>query len=234
MQLLRQLSFNRPVLTLSGSIVVLAGIAVGLAVTWPLLAPGTTSLAGCPAPNLFPSYTDDSAAEFVPPPADVDDFVSLMGAIVVGTVKSLIGTGTLISYDAEKAERILELGDKISPALPITDYELVVEKVLLGDGSVEPGKSIVLRMIGNPDDVGSSPGLIRMPEIGDHRLYGLGLNPDGETYGKYGWWSSFMIDCQPVTHTNDRRSPVSFIETTAPGLFIEEIEAAVARQSVAP
>jgi hypothetical protein len=214
--------------------VVVAGIAVGVAITWPLLAPGATSRDGCTAPNLFGFYTDDSAINYVPPPANVDDFVSLMGAIVVGTVKSVIGTGTLISYDAEKAERILKLDDKISPALPITDYELVVEKVLLGDGSIEPGESIVLRMIGNPDHVGIPTGLIQMAKIGDHRLYGLGRNPDAETYGIYGWWSSFMIDCQPVTHTDGRRSPVSFIQATAPGLFIKEIEAAVARQSKAP
>ena len=155
-----------------------------------------------------------------------------MGAIVVGTVKSVIGTGTLVSYDAENAERILKPGDKISPALPTTDYELVVEKVLIGDGSVEPGKSIVLRVIGNPESVVDTPALIRMAKIGDHRLYGIGRNPDDKTYGIYGWWSSFMINCQPVTHTDDRRSPVSFIEATAPGMFIEEIEAAVARQSV--
>lgn len=55
---------------------------------------------GCQTPNLFGSHTDDSIANYVPPPADIDDFVDLMGAIVVGTMKSVIGTGTLVSYDA--------------------------------------------------------------------------------------------------------------------------------------
>jgi hypothetical protein len=48
MQLPRHLSFNRIFMTLSGSIVVMAAIAVGVAIAWPLLAPGTTSFEGVP------------------------------------------------------------------------------------------------------------------------------------------------------------------------------------------
>ena len=68
---------------------------------------------------------------FVPPPANMDDFVSKMDAIVVARVTSVIGSGELNSYNEQDNVRNIKKGDPVSSALPVTDYNLTIERVIL-------------------------------------------------------------------------------------------------------
>ena len=162
---------------------------------------------------------------FVPPPANMDDFVSKMDAIVVARVTSVIGSGELNSYNEQDNVRNIKKGDPVSSALPVTDYNLTIERVILGQ-DIEASGSITLRVLGEADHVSPYPSLIPMPQVNDRRLYGLSRNPDG-TYGTYGWWSVFLIDGDRVTHADDLRQKVMFANSTEPDDFVRELESAV-------
>ena len=159
----------------------------------------------------------------------MDAFVSQMDAIVIGTIRSVVDEGTLNSYNEADNARNIRPGDKYSSGLPRTDYELAVDRVLLDDESITPGKSITFRMLGEHGHISSFPSLMKMPRIGDYRLYGLGRDPDGESFGLHSWWSQFLIDCPTVTHADDLHAPVEFADASDTALFIQEIQSAVAR-----
>ena len=169
-----------------------------------------------------------SAAFFVEEPANAPEFVSEMDVIVVGRVASVIGTDKINSYNVEDNLRNIKEGDPISAELPTTDYELIVERVILGE-NVQVNGSITLRVLGSPDHVEPYPARMQMPQVGDRRIYGLGVNPDG-TYGLYGWWSQFVIDGDRATHADDLRQTVSFVEGTDLNTFISSLESAVAQR----
>ena len=166
---------------------------------------------------------------FVPPPANMDDFVSKMDAIVVARVTSVIGSGELNSYNEQDNVRNIKKGDPVSSALPATDYNLTIERVILGE-NIEAGGSITLRVLGEADHVSPYPSLISMPQINDRRIHGLGRNPD-RTYGAYSWWSVFLIDGDRVTHVDDLRQKVLFANNTETNQFVRELESAVSRRN---
>ena len=167
----------------------------------------------------------NGSAWFVPPPANIDDFVGNMGAIVVTEVTSVIGSDERNSYNEQDNIRNIKEGDPVSSALPVTDYNLTIERVILGQ-DIEAGGSITLRVLGEADHVSPYPSLVPTPQINDRRLYGLSHNPDG-TYGTYGWWSVFLIDGDRVTHAGDLRQKVLFANSTEPNDFVRELESAV-------
>ncbi len=115
------------------------------------------------------------------------------------------------------------------PRCRIRNYELVIERVIRGDGSISPGSSVTLRRLGDADHVGRYPALRQMPQVGDHHLYGLSRNPDG-TFGTSGWWGEFAVDGPKITHADDLGMRVLFAESQDLEGFIQEIEAAEARR----
>ena len=171
----------------------------------------------------------NASAWFVAPPANMDEFVSKMDAIVVAKVTSVVGNGERNSYNEQDNMRNVKESDPVSSALPATDYNLTIERVILGQ-DIEAGSSITLRVLGKADHVAPYPSLIPMPQTNERRMYGLSRNPDG-TYGAYGWWSVFLIGGNRVTHADDLRQTVLFANSTEPNEFVRELESAVAARS---
>ena len=207
MKLIKQIPTKR---TLAITVAAAAAIAIGI-------------VSGAAIPNLSNTDTEEytSMAYFPKKPANVNEFVDKMDVIVVGRVTSVIGSSTINSYDEQDNNRNIRENDAISPALPITDYELTVEQVILGN-NLQTDDTITLRAIGSQDSVGRYPARMQMPQVGDRQVYGLGTNPDG-TYGIYTWWSRFLIDGDRVTHTDDLRKPVDFVDATEPSKFIDAL-----------
>ena len=223
MKLIRQADLKRRMVVLGAALAaVTAGVMFSLVIASTFRSDSDTS-DGILDYDLSPY---NATAWLVAPPANMDDFVGKMDAIVVAEVTSIIGTGERNSYNEQDNTRNIREGDPVSSALPATDYNLTIERALLGQ-DIEASGSIVLRVLGEADHVSPYPSLIPMPQIHDRRIYGLSLNPDG-TYGAYGWWSVFLMDGDRVTHADDLRQKVLFANSTVPNEFVRELESAVA------
>ena len=222
MKLIKQTDLKRRMLVLVSALTAIAaGVVLGLVIPMVLQSDSDTS-SGKLDYDLSPY---NASAGFVGPPANMDEFVGKMDAIVVAEVTSVIGSDERNSYNEQDNIRNIKEGDLVSSALPVTDYNLTIERVILGQ-DIEASRSITLRVLGEADHVSPYPSLIPMPQVNDRRLYGLSRNPDG-TYGTYGWWSVFLIDGDRVTHADDLRQKVIFANSTEPDDFVRELESAV-------
>ena len=173
-------------------------------------------------------YSKTTAAMWVPPPDDLAELVSKSDIIVVGTVNSVVTSGTLKSYNEADNTRVDEWVEETdaptTPYVPHTDYLISVETIIMDDGTIAAGDDVVLRMVGRGSStrVSDNPRIMALPDVGDRRLFTLSENPDG-TYGLRGWWSHFVIDGDSVTHADDLRSPVVFSDKTVPAEFIQAL-----------
>ena len=120
-----------------------------------------------------------SSGMMIPRPNTVEDLLARSQVIVLGTINSVL------------AEKLIYFGEDGMPVaadeesgLPFTDYDVRVESVLKGDGVIENGGVLVLRMFGHLSNPGAiiTPNVFFLPNVGDSLLFALGENPDG-TYG---------------------------------------------------
>ena len=173
-------------------------------------------------------YSANSTAMWVPPPKTMRDLLKKTDVIVIGTVGSVVNSSTMGSYNEADNLRIQQTGDPV-PKLPITDYEIQVETTILDDGVLSSGRPLILRMIGRQGVEQRFPSILQMLQPGDRRLFTLSVNPDGATYGLYGWWSHFIIAGDKVTYSDDLRTPIGFTDKVRPEDFIKELESIVGR-----
>ena len=113
-------------------------------------------------------------------PNSIEGLVAQSHVIVLGTISSVLEEMVIGGYGED---------GKPTPAgkeggLPYTDYEVRIESVLKGDGALEDGGTLVLRMFGHrtqQTDVVTSVA-VQLPETDSYYMFALGQNPDG-TYG---------------------------------------------------
>ncbi len=191
--------------------------------------------------NNMMIYSKTTAGSWVPAPKNMQELLDSADAIVIGTVNSVSNTGILKSYNEADNVRIDDWIDTIEaetgtrPAIypNYTDYLIDIEKVIMDDGKVSTGGTVVLRMLGTSDKQATAddkPALLRLPSDGDRRVFTLARNPDG-SYGLYGWWSHFVIDGVKVTFSDDLRTPIHFTDRVKPEDFVKALEDAVAARS---
>ena len=95
---------------------------------------------------------------------------------------------------------------KLLPAaengMPVTDYEVRIESVLKGDGSVATGGTLILRMFGqlSAEDAVVTLNIVQLPKPGSRFLFALGRNPDG-TYGS-GNEGLIQVDAEAITYSD--------------------------------
>ena len=137
-----------------------------------------------------------SAGMMVPRPSSVEDFVAQASVILLGTIDSVLGEKRIGPYGEDgKPTPVSDEG-----GLPYTDYKVLIEDVLKGDGKITDGGTLVLRMFGHLSNSGAiiTPNVFIFPKPGDYLLFALGRNPDG-TYGS-GAEGLLNVDSEPVTH----------------------------------
>ena len=157
----------------------------------------------------------------IPRPLDVDALVQQSRVLVLGNIGSVLGERTIAYYgeDGKPAE------DGEEGGTPYTDYEVLIESVLKGDGAVEGGGTLVLRMFGqmSQQTQALTSVAVRLPESGSHYLFALGHNPDG-TYGS-GSEGLISVNGQYVEYIDG----VRFASSTTPEQFLQDIKDAASR-----
>ena len=138
-----------------------------------------------------------SAGSMIPRPNSIESLVAQSQVIVLGTISSVLDEQLM--YYGEDGKPVA--ADEES-GLPYTDYEVRIERVLKGDGGVEEGGVLVLRMFGHlsrqTDVVTLAP--VQLPQPGSHYLLALGQNPDG-TYGS-GSEGLIYVDGETVAYAD--------------------------------
>ena len=139
-----------------------------------------------------------SSSMMVPRPESIEVLVRMSHIIVLGTISAVLDEKLIGAYgeDGNPYIPVEESGT------PYTDYEVRVESVLKGDGDVEDGGTLVLRMFGHrtqQTEVVTSVA-IQLPEPGSHYLLSLGRNPDG-TYGS-GSEGLIYVDGETVAYAD--------------------------------
>ena len=101
----------------------------------------------------------------------------------------------------------------------LLDYQVRIENVLKGDGTVIDGGTLVLRMFGRLSNENAviTPNVFTLPNPGDHLLFALGRNPDG-TYGA-GPEGLLNVDGDKVTYAD----AVPFATDVSPEQFIHDV-----------
>lgn len=170
-------------------------------------------------------------------PKTVEELVQDTDTIVIGTVKSLVERVTFASYDENgEMKRADELNLPADADVSMFDYELQIERVLKPHEGVASNQSIILRMpMDGKAGVDYSTWDYPPSVPGERRLYFLGLNPDGKTYGlTYGPASRIIIDGATVQRTGGQRSAIPGAvpgkETSSPAAFIADVERMVEQQ----
>ena len=182
---------------------VIAGAVVS---TQPVDAPTTSQEPGSPA----------SSGMMIPRPRTAEELVSAahVNVIVLGTIDSVLEEKFIGPYGEDG--RPLPVDDG---ALPFTDYQVRIDSVLRGDGTVTDGGTLVLRMFGHLSDKNAviAPNVFTLPNPGDHLLFALGRNPDG-TYGS-GPEGLLNVDGEEVAYADG----VSFDDNVSSEQFIYSV-----------
>ena len=170
-------------------------------------------------PRLEPGDTVGGPAVsgmMIPRPLNVDALVNQYHVLVLGTIVTVLDERTIAYYgdDGKPAN------DDEDGGTPYTDYRVLIESVLKGDGAVEDGNTLVLRMFGHLSkhtDVVTSLA-VALPEPGSYYLFALGQNPDGTAIifpgpsrvGSDPKWdrrSAFNVICRPRSRGGPTRPP---------------------------
>ena len=163
-----------------------------------------------------PPSMQHTASFDIPAPRTLNQLVDNADLIVVGKIEQVLQEGKFQGYDEKGQFREAQPyhyseEHPVDPNIPFVDYEIVVEKVILDDGTLIAGNSLIGRSLGiqkHKDERNAGNGL---PALGDHRLFFLKQNPDGVTYAPYyGMYGRVVIDEPIVTFSDPERTPVIF------------------------
>ena len=141
--------------------------------------------------------------------------------IFIGEVGPVVQRRTYSGYDpqGELLDGFNEAGTPV-PRAPITDFEVKVERVIRGDGTIGSGKPVILRMSG--DATPEMKEITRNSDYpfsytGDRYLFLLTRNPDRATYGFYhGPWSRLLIDGDTLRISNGSQDALKLDGSDAP------------------
>jgi hypothetical protein len=153
----------------------------------------------------------------IPRPRSAEEITSAgyVSVIVLGTIDSVLEEREMGAYGEDGQPLPADEG-----GLPFTDYQVRVESVLKGDGTVTDGGTLVLRMFGHlsKDNAVITSNVFTLPSPGDHLLFALGMNPDG-TYGS-GPEGLFSVDGEKVTYADG----VPFAADVSPEQLMQDIK----------
>lgn len=179
-------------------------------------------------------------------PKTLDELVKVAPLIVIGEIGAVQqytftdvyeGAGKMRAGIDPASAGGLDLLPLLMPNLPVTDFQIEVEEVLRGDGTVVADEPVILRMAGHvTKDLAQETQITDYPfsYTGDRYLFLLSPYPDGQTYGfYYGPWSRLIIDGDILRVSSGKQQPLQFGED-APVTLEELAEIAKGEKRIAP
>lgn len=163
-----------------------------------------------------------------PLPDNIEHLVKSADIIIVGKVGDVVNTEIFYGYGPE-AEELSKQDEETSAllGLPIVDYEITVEEVILGTNDLEKNSTILFRMPGASEPENRDTDFI---EEGQQKLLFLTANPDG-TYGISSFMHLMSIEGEAIHYyfEGEKRSPFGF-EIRNASQFIGLVKQVVAEQ----
>jgi hypothetical protein len=148
-----------------------------------------------------------------PLPQNVEQLVASSDIIVIGKVGAIVNQEITYGY-GEEAEELARLDQQTSTplGLPVIDYEIIVEEIILGTDDFQKETSLIFRIPGshNPN--------VRETELiveGETKLLFLSANPDGKTYGVTSLMHIMTIEGQTIVYYNGGVDVIPFGATDA-------------------
>ena len=209
----------------AGGVAALLVVALTVPVSSTGKAPGpvivgkvvSTQPTGDPTTSQEPG-SPTSSGMMIPRPRSAEELVSAahVSVIVLGTIDSVLEEKMMGPYGEDGQPLPAAEG-----AVPFTDYEVRIESVLKGDGTVTDGGTLVLRMFGHRGNKNAAitSAVFDLPGPGDHLLFALGTNPDG-TYGS-GPEGLLNVDGEKVAYADG----VAFATDVSPEQFMYHVTA---------
>ena len=153
----------------------------------------------------------------IPRARNASELVDRSEIVAVGTITAVLAQTEFDGYGEDGEDEPVEEG-----GMPITDYDVSIEMLMKGDGTIVEGGNFVLRMYGHIDGQSDAITLnvFTLPEPGAHLMFALGRNPDG-TYGS-GPDGLINVDGDLVAFSDG----VQFGEGVETDAFVEQVMAA--------
>jgi hypothetical protein len=160
-----------------------------------------------------------SGSMLIPSARNATELVDRSQIIVIGTITSVLAQTEFGGYGEDGD------GEAVDGGAPITDYDVSIEMLMKGDGTIVEGGNLVLRMYGHLDGQidAITLNVFTLPEPGAHLMFALGRNPDG-TYGS-GPDGLINVDGDVVAFSDG----VQLVEGVEPDAFVEQVMAAASQ-----
>lgn len=193
------------------------------------LAPEFTAPEATPAATLIvPGF-----ASGVPVPATVDALIEKAPLIVIGQIDSVYRYLSFAGY-ADDGTLIAPGEGGATPAMPATDFRLVVEQVLRGDGGMARNEPVILRVAPLSESDLSTMMILGYGFRGVRTVFLLTPNPDGETYGfALNPYSKLKIEGDYLVPEDGSGVPLQFPGDAQP-ITLQEFVSAVQNASGLP
>ncbi len=172
-----------------------------------------------------------STTVMIPGPESMDALVGESEFIVLAWLGPVVNESIFYGYD-ENAEQRKEIEAESGVILgrEIIDYELQVAHVFKDDGNGEKDQPRILRLFQDHDQELRNLDLFN-PKEGEQRLFFLGLNPDGKTYGLRSEMHQVLLDGEYATYPSGAERLPVFNQFVEPGAFTKQILETVYRQN---
>ena len=131
-----------------------------------------------------------NSASIFKAPSDIQQLVNRSDAVVVATVSSISDTKSIVFGEPSDAAALVAQGWP-EPRVEETHYELLVEQVLLDDGSIGGLKN-------NPKLALSGTHGPQSPQKGERIMFALLARPDPGLYSLVANWSLIPLDGGPI------------------------------------
>ena len=156
----------------------------------------------------------------VPPPASLQELIDEASLVFTGEVGEVVARRTFYGYGVYGEELKASEVPSDTSGIPITEFELKVERLIKDDGIVASEEPIILAMGGDITPEMRELSLdtdYPFSYTGDSNLFLLTPNPDGKTYGfYYGPWSRLIVEDSVLKMSNGQKDLLPFTADEEP------------------
>ena len=175
------------------------------------------------------SQPPQSVAMMPVPPQSMREFVKGSEVIVIGRISRFTKEGFEGPYSTTNIEDNRNV-PKPPNKYPVSYFDLEIIEVIANPRGIPLSSTVSLRGGGLYSKRGETVWDPPFYDVGDQKLYGLNMNPDGSYFTSFGAWGALNIEGDVVTFPNRARTPIKFTDKTSPNAFIKAVKKEAAKQ----